>query len=112
VRKHFVDTNGEGIRDLKWDGDDLLLITGPVLSGDGPTSIRRLPNFFGRLEHGVLGSEDVKLACDLPDRGEVDHPEGFAKWDGDNWMVIHDSPDPKRVSDEPLYIDADIWKLR
>jgi hypothetical protein len=111
VRKHLVDTNGEGIRDMKWDGDDLLIITGPVLSGDGPTSIRRLPGFARRPERGIFGPEDVKLACDLPDRGGVDHPEGFTRWDGQDWLVVCDKPDPKRVSDEPPYIDAEIWTL-
>jgi hypothetical protein len=27
---------------MKWNGGDLLIITGPVLAGDDPTSIRRL----------------------------------------------------------------------
>ncbi|TNC53034.1 DUF3616 domain-containing protein [Rubellimicrobium rubrum] len=112
LRKHLVDTNGEGIRDMKWDGDDLLLITGPVLSGRGPTSIRRLPGFARQLERGVVGPEEVTLACDLPDRGEVDHPEGLTRWDGTDWLVVHDSPDPKRVSNEPPSLDAEVWTLR
>ena len=112
ARKHLVDTNGEGIRDMKWDGDDLLLITGPVLSGKGPTSIRRLSSFARRIGRGVVGPEEVTMACDLPDRGEVDHPEGLTKWNGTDWLVVHDSPDPKRVSDEPPCLDAEIWTLR
>jgi hypothetical protein len=112
LRKHLVDTNGEGIRDMKWDGDDLLIITGPVLSGDGPTSVRRLPGFAQQQERGLFGAEDVRLACDLPDRGGVDHPEGFTKWDGQDWLVVCDSPDPKRVGDEPPYMDAEVWTLR
>jgi hypothetical protein len=111
VRKHFVDTDGQGIRDMKWDADDLLLVTGPVMSGEGPAAILRLPDFARRREEGYVGESGQTLVQRLPYRQSVDHPEGLVRWDKDEWMVIHDSPAPERVSDDPPWVVADIWRL-
>ena len=110
-RKHFVDTSGMGIRDMKWDGEDLLLITGTVMSGDGPAAILRLPSFAERTESGFLAQDDLTRVRPVPYGGRVDHPEGLARWEGNDWLVIYDSPGPGRVSDDPPWCDADVWSL-
>jgi hypothetical protein len=111
IRKHFVDTDGLGIRDLKWDGDDLLLVTGPVLSGDGPAAVLRLPGFAGRDAAGYVGEDGQTLVQRLPYHTGSDHPEALARWDGGVWMVIHDSPGPDRSGDDPPWVEADLWRL-
>lgn len=110
-RKHFVDTGGMGIRDMKWDGQDLLLITGTVMSGDGPAAILRLSSFAERSEGGFLAQDDLTQVRLLPYRGKVDHPEGLARWEGNDWIVVYDSPSPERVSDDPPWFDAEVWSL-
>ncbi len=112
LRKHFVDTDGQGIRDMKWDGDDLLVVTGPVLTGDGPAAILRLHGFARRREEGYVGEDGQRLVQRLPYRESLDHPEGLVRWDGDRWLVVHDSPGPERVGDDPPWVTADIWQLR
>lgn len=110
-RKHVVDTNGQGIRDMKWDGDDLLVIVGNVLSGDGPTAILRLHGFARRRGGGHVPEARLKRARELPDTGPLDHPEGLVRWKGKDWLVVHDSPGPTRVGDDPPWVDADVWRV-
>ena len=112
IRKHFVDTDGQGIRDMKWDGDDLLLVTGPVLSGDGPAAILRLRQFADQTDEGYVGEAGQTLVQRLPYRESTDHPEGLVRWEKDEWLVIHDSPGPERVSDDPPCVEGDGWRLR
>jgi hypothetical protein len=111
VRKHFVDTDGQGIRDMKWDGDDLLLVTGPVLSGDGPAAILRLHGFAHLKKPGYVGEAGQTLVQRLPYRESADHPEGLVRWDGSDWLVLCDSPGPERAGDGPPYIEGDVWRL-
>lgn len=111
VRKHFVDTDGQGIRDMKWDGDDLLLVTGPVMSGDGPAAILRLPRFAERCEAGYVGENGQRLVQRLPYHAGSDHPEGLVCLGGPEWLVIHDSPGPDRASDDPPWVEGDVWRL-
>ena len=40
-RKHLLDTRGLGIRDMRFDGDDLLLLVGPTMSLEGPAFVLR-----------------------------------------------------------------------
>ncbi len=110
-RKHFVDTDGQGIRDMKWDGDDLLLVTGPVLSGDGPAAILRLHGFAQLSKPGYVGEAGQTLVQRLPYRELADHPEGLVRWDGSEWLVLCDSPGPERSGDHPPYVEGDVWRL-
>jgi hypothetical protein len=111
LRKHFVDTDGQGIRDMKWDGEDLLLVTGPVMSGNGPAAILRLHGFADRSQDGYVGERGQSLVQRLPYREAVDHPEGLVRWEGSDWLVVCDGPGPESASDSPPWIDAGIWRL-
>jgi hypothetical protein len=110
-RKHFVDTDGQGIRDMKWDGDDLLLVTGPVMSGDGPAAILRLHGFAARQQEGYVGERGQRLLQRLPYRETVDHPEGLVRWERDEWLVLCDSPGPESAGDDPPWVEASLWRL-
>ena len=111
VRKHFVDTDGQGIRDMKWDGEDLVLVTGPVMSGDGPAAILRLHRFSWRKAEGYVGEDGQVLVQRLPYRENADHPEGLTWLGGSDWLVIHDSPGPERAGDDPPWVEGDVWRL-
>jgi hypothetical protein len=43
-RKHFLDMDGLGVRDLTRHGDDLLILAGPTMLLDGPSRILRIPH--------------------------------------------------------------------
>jgi hypothetical protein len=109
-RKHLIPTRGLGIRDLELDGDDLILLTAPVTAADGVAAIRRWKGAVEVTSSGVVPEKDVELICDLPYRGQYDHPEGVVQWAEGEWLVIYDSPAPERLENNPARLLADIWK--
>lgn len=109
-RKHLVGTRGLGIRDIALDGDDLILLTGPTMAGDGVAAIRRWRGGVGVRRSGVVPEDDVELVRELPYRGPVDHPEGLVQWTKDGrWLVVYDSPAPERLKSDPARLVADLW---
>jgi len=109
-RKHLIPTRGLGIRDLELDGGDLILLTAPVTAADGVAAIRRWRGAVGTASFGVVPEADVELICNLPYRGQHDHPEGLVRWDDGEWLVIYDSPAPERLDSNPARLLADIWR--
>jgi Protein of unknown function (DUF3616) len=109
-RTHLLPSRGTGVRDLKFDGDDLLVLTGPSMSGDGPAHILRWKNAPGFTESRVHRDEDASIVLDLPYRGEFDHPEGLVKW-GDGWLVVYDSPAKSRLEGSGAVVAADIFQI-
>ncbi|MEO0819182.1 MAG: DUF3616 domain-containing protein [Pseudomonadota bacterium] len=114
---HLVPSAGLGIRDLARDGDDLILLTGPVLGSDGPSHILRwcggarskLPS-----GEGVVASDEVEELLELPYLGPRDHPEGITRWPeagDDAWLVVCDSPAEARLDPARLSVKADIVAL-
>lgn len=110
-RTHLIPTEGDGLRDLALDGDDLLLLVGTTLANDGRSAVLRWRNAVAAKTSGVVPASAFELAADLPYRSTVDNPEGIALWDKNQWMVVHDSPAPERLGAEPPSIRTDIWEF-
>ncbi|MEZ5650878.1 MAG: DUF3616 domain-containing protein [Burkholderiaceae bacterium] len=111
-RKHLLPTRGQGIRDLAFDGDDLLLLTGPTTAGDGAAGILRWRDAVSVTTSGVVPDDGVDHETELPYRGAVDHPEGLVRWFGKNeWLVVYDSPAEQRLDSEPARLMADVWRI-
>lgn len=86
-RKHFLDLDGLGIRDLKLCGDDLLILAGPTMDLDGPVSLWRWPGAVRATEEQVLPRGRLHRIMELPyGRGE-DHAEGIALLPGEDGRV-------------------------
>jgi Protein of unknown function (DUF3616). len=107
-RKHLLPTRGLGVRDLVLDGDDLIVLAGPTLAGDGPAQVFRWRNGAGRRASAVHPPERLDHLFELPYRGPHDHPEGLVGWGGD-WLVVYDSPAPDRLDAERRSVTADLW---
>lgn len=109
VRKHFLQLEGLGIRDLHFCGDDLYILAGPtmVLDGDihvfrwadarpGLTANRERVRFHSGLEtvvslpHG-RGNNRAEALCALPP-ALTPHTPG--------WLVLYDAPGPDRKDGE------------
>ena len=112
-RKHFCDLGGLGIRDLAFDGDTLLLLTGPTMDLDGPVAMYRWADVLDTDHHTVLGRDEVVRVADLPHGDGVDHAEGVAVVEPDDGrfrprlLVVHDNPAPDRlVGDHALLADV------
>lgn len=110
-RLHLVPTNGEGIRDLVLDGDDLVMLTGTTMAGDGPSAILRWHGGALADRSGLRPPAEVSTEVALPYRGTGDNPEGLVRWDDDHWLVVHDSPEEARLPGG-RQIRADLWPVR
>lgn len=101
-KKHFVDLDGLGIRDLNLDGEDLFILAGPTMDLDGTFRIFRLNNVFQLPENSLSTQEDGKLEVlfDIPYSRKTDHAEGFTLFTGLNQsscaLVVYDSPAEER----------------
>ncbi|MCW2237547.1 DUF3616 domain-containing protein [Azospirillum canadense] len=112
-RKHVLDLDGLGIRELAFDGDDLVILAGPTMDLDGPVTLWR---WTDALEDGndgpVLGDRLVRL-LDLPYGERADHAEGIARIPragaAPALLVVYDSPAAGRRHGDG--VDADLFAL-
>ena len=107
-RKHFLPLRGLGIRDLRLDGDDLLVLAGPTMDHDGTGALFRWRSPIGADDDRVHLPQDVDHLMDLPYARGVDQAEGVAfVEDGDRRrvLIVHDSPAAARVSRDSLVVD-------
>lgn len=114
-RKHFVELEGMGIRDLCWDGEDLLILAGPSMDLSGLQTVWRLRK-AGKLDDDslTLGADKaLQRVFDLPMVRGADKAEGIALFDGldeQGLMVVYDSPSEARKRDGGIAL-ADVFAL-
>lgn len=110
-KKHFVYLNGLGIRDLRIDGQDLLILAGPTMDLDGPVRIYRLQNGVN-LQENMLSKPELVL--DLPYGNGDDHAEGITLCTNligqPSLLVVYDSPAQARLKGDSDVV-ADVFKL-
>jgi hypothetical protein len=110
-KKHFIYLNGLGIRDLAWDGKDLLILAGPTMDLDGPVRIYRLKNGVN-LPDNALSKPDVAL--EIPYGIGEEHAEGMTLFTDitqtPSLLVVYDSPAKKRLQGDGDVL-ADVFKL-
>ena len=103
-RKHFLDLDGLGVRDLCPDGDDLLVLSGPSMDLDGPVRIHRWHHAARTDTPQVVRDDEISRLMDLHYGEGDDHPEGLARLDDIDdrarLLVVYDSPAPHRIDDD------------
>lgn len=101
-KRHFLDLNGLGIRELCWDKnhESLLILAGPTMDLDGMHSLFRLNNPF-MLEDNSLSSQknqQLKYLGDIPHGDRQDRAEGLTlDREKQSILVIYDSPIEDRL---------------
>lgn len=103
--KRWFELDGLGIRDLKRDGDDLLLLAGPSMALDGPSPVYRWRNWRAESER-LVRPERVLL---LPFGYHCDHAEAITPWpleDGPGLLVVNDSPARSRLDRHSIVADV------
>jgi Protein of unknown function (DUF3616) len=111
--KHFLLLRGLGIRDLRFDGDDLLVLAGPTMGHDGTGALFRWRAPLGAEDDCVHPPQDVEHLMDLPYARGVDQAEGVAVVQIGNrrrLLIVHDSAAPARLSGDSL--TADLFDLK
>ncbi|MDX1606049.1 MAG: DUF3616 domain-containing protein, partial [Candidatus Competibacterales bacterium] len=100
-RKHFLQLEGLGIRDMCRDGDDLLLLAGPTMALEGFLRVYRW------LDAGSLAGDSISTDADehlralfeLPFAIGHDRAEGLAltrHLEESALLVVYDDPAPER----------------
>lgn len=111
-RKHFLDLDGLGIRDLCVQGKDVLILAGPTMDLDGPVTLFRWPGGARPGKASAVTRDMLEHVLALPFGQGVDHPEGislFSSQDGqeEGLLVVHDSASPSRqIGDSTLVADV------
>lgn len=104
--KHFLDLGGLGVREIKADGDDLLILAGPTLDLDGPVELFRWrcgqdPADEDRIvERGAELERILHIPFGQGEEEGLEHAEGMTFFrEGDappRLLVVYDSPAPRR----------------
>lgn len=128
VIKHFLWLNGMGIRDLSFDGDDLLILAGPTMDLDGVAAVWRLERPAELVDGSLSGHPPgespfdpgrLHRLFDLPTKVGSDRAEGMVRFD--QWgeravMVVYDAADADRYLQRegravPDAVFADVFRL-
>jgi hypothetical protein len=110
-RKHMLDTRGLGVRDMRFEGDDLLLLVGPTMSLEGPAFVLRWRDAAHDDGSGVISPKRIETVAELPYRLNTDHPEGLDLWPEagpGSLLVIYDAPGPERADPDTFTVLADV----
>ena len=117
-RKHFIDLNGLGIRDLCFAGDDLIVLAGPTMI---TATMMQVFRFHCALDHGedtlwLQPCDRLTKLFDLPLQPKVDNAEGITLWQDESGgrspslCIVYDSPAETRlVGDNGIF--ADVFSL-
>jgi hypothetical protein len=116
-RKHFLQLDGLGARELLIDGADLLLLAGPAMDMDGPAAVFRWREAMHVSNESLVPRANLEKLLDVPYGAGVDHPEGvtFISSAGQPpaLLVVYDSPSSERKKGLPdAAVRADVFELR
>ncbi len=101
-RKHLLDLSGLGIRELCFDGDDLIVLGGPTMTLDATIRTFRWHNALDRAENTLVyqDGEHLQTMFELPLLPGEDRAEGLALYSclggAKGLLVVYDTLSPKR----------------
>jgi hypothetical protein len=108
-RKHLLDLDGLGIRDLCIHGRDLLILAGPSMTLDGPIAVYRWRKGARPEAASLVTGKGLKRILELPPGKE--HAEGMTLFaapgqDPDALLLVYDTPDKARLEgDHAVHAD-------
>ena len=112
-RKHVLDLDGLGVRDLCPAGEDLLVLAGPTMDLDGPVRIYRWHGACRVEMPAIVRGEVLTRELELTYGEGDDHAEGMGligRPEDRMAMVVYDSPAAVRLTDDGAVI-ADVVRL-
>jgi Protein of unknown function (DUF3616) len=112
-RKHVLDLDGLGVRDLCPAGDDLLVLAGPTMDLDGPVRIYRWHDAHRAQMPEIVRGKVLTRELELTYGEGDDHAEGMGligAVEDRLALVVYDSPAAARLTDDGAVV-ADIVRL-
>lgn len=115
-RKHALQLDGLGVRELVVHGDDVLVLAGPTMTLDGAQRLFRWVGGPSAKKNSIVLSEPKQLEplFDIPLVPGHDRAEGIARFswfdEDDSLLIAYDTPSPARVIDETSVM-ADVFAL-
>jgi Protein of unknown function (DUF3616) len=113
-KKHFLDLSGMGLRELRQQGPDLLLLAGPTMDLDGTIAVYRWPNALLKEQDSLIGADQLQRLYDIPHghgpTSGQDKAEGMALLDDQHILIVFDSPTDARKP-RPHEVVADSFLL-
>ena len=109
IRKHFLQLDGLGIRDLHFSGDDLYILAGPTMVLNGDIRVFKWP---GARQHLAANREPVRFEAALTESVPLPHGRGTNRAEAlcdvpaalcggrPQWLVLYDAPGPDRRDGE------------
>ena len=109
-RKHFLNLEGCGVRDLCFAGNDLLVLAGPTMALDGAIRLHRWRVPDGTADT-ITDEDGCRAVFDVPWRRGADRAEGIVMLPAANeLLVVYDSPAEDRKHGL-AGVDADVFAL-
>jgi hypothetical protein len=112
-RKHVLDLDGLGVRDLCPAGEDLLVLAGPTMDLDGPVRIYRWHDAVRVEMPAIVRGDVLTRELELTYGEGDDHAEGMGLIGAPEdklALVVYDSPATVRLSEDGAVI-ADVVRL-
>ena len=116
-RKHFIELDGLGIRELFLHDGDLIILGGPTMDLNGAMRVFRLKKIAERTEEMIYWQDGkyLEVMFDLPIKVGADNAEGIAHFpclgESDSVLIVYDSPAPERRP-KPNELLADVYRLK
>lgn len=114
-RKHALDLDGLGVRELLVHGDDMLVLAGPTMALDGAHRLFRWVGGAHPSDDGIVaqgkGKGELQHLFDIPFHRGFDRAEGICRWSwfgqDDSLLVVYDAPGAARkLADGTLLADV------
>lgn len=111
IRKHFLQLQGLGIRDLHFSGDDLYILAGPTMVLDGEIRVFKWPSAKTLL---AANQETVRFEANLNEMVSLPHGHGTNRAEAlcelppgvathtPSWLVLYDAPGLDRKDGEQV----------
>lgn len=118
LHKRVLDLHGLGIRDLKRDRGDLLILAGPTTGLDGPCAVYCWADWLAdpAQDDQLVRRHRPERIIELPYGIGDDHPEGLVLLDGADGardlVVVCDSPAKERLDAKRRGVRCDRFRLR
>ena len=107
-RKFLLDLGGLAVRDLIFDGGDLLILGGATTQADSPSRIFRWEGAAGAGDSALFGADKVIPLHDLPFQVGRDAPEALADLEDRQVLILHDRPAAHRIDRTRGIYSADV----